>query len=104
MGQAIEQGSYHLGVAEDRGPFAEAEVGCDHDAGAMITGGLVTVGLLLGWYSWSAIGGAAALGMTLSWPASYAISRRIKRQDPNLDATKVDKVESVIPDPAAPEV
>lgn len=104
MGQAIKQGSYHLGVAKDRGPFAETEVGCDHDAGAMITGDLVTVVLLLGWRSWSAIGGAAALGMTLSWPASYAISRRIKRQDPNLDATKVDKVESVIPDPAAPEV
>mgnify|MGYP003651425654 CR=1 FL=1 len=51
MGQAIEQGSYHLGVAKDRGPFAETEVGCDHDAGAMITGDLVTVVLLLGWHS-----------------------------------------------------
>lgn len=31
MGQAIEQRSGHLGVAEDRGPFAEAEIrGNDH--------------------------------------------------------------------------
>ena len=72
--------------------------------GAMITGGLVTVVLSLGWYSWAAIGGAAALGVVLTWPASYAISRRIKRQDPNWDATKVDRVQGVIPDPSAPEV
>lgn len=72
--------------------------------GAMVTGGLVTVVLSLGWYSWPAIGGAAALGVVLTWPASYVISRRIKRQDPNWDATKVDRVEGVIPDPAAPEV
>ncbi|MDP3959504.1 MAG: hypothetical protein Q8Q26_05440 [Pseudorhodobacter sp.] len=72
--------------------------------GAMVTGGLVAVVLSLGWYSWPAIGGAAALGVALTWPASYAISRRIKRQDPNWDATKVDRVESVIPDPSAPEV
>lgn len=72
--------------------------------GAMITGGLVVVVLSLGWYSWPAIGGAAALGVALTWPASYVISRRIKRQDPNWDATKVDRVEGVIPDPSAPEV
>lgn len=72
--------------------------------GAMITGGLVAVVLSIGWYSWLAIGGAAALGVALTWPASYAISRRVKRQDPNWDATKVDQVDSVIPDPAAPEV
>lgn len=72
--------------------------------GAMITGGLVAIVLSLGWYSWPAIGGAAAVGVVLTWPASYAISRRIKQQDPNWDATKVDRVEGVIPDPAAPEV
>ncbi len=72
--------------------------------GAMVTGGLVAVVLSLGWYSWPAIGGAAALGVALTWPASYAVSRRIKRQDPNWDETKVDRVESVIPDPSAPEV
>jgi len=72
--------------------------------GAMVTGGLVIAVLSLGWYSWPAIGGAAALGFMLSWPASYAVSRRIKRQDPNWDATKVDRVAGVIPDPSAPEV
>ncbi len=72
--------------------------------GSMITGGLVTVVLWLDWYSWPAIMGAAALGFALSWPASYAISRRIKRQDPNWDATKVDRVKGVVPDSEAPEV
>jgi drug/metabolite transporter (DMT)-like permease len=72
--------------------------------GAIVTGTLVVIVLSFGWYSWPAIGGAAALGMALTWPASYAISRRIKNQDPNWDATKVDKVEGVIPDPSAPEV
>jgi hypothetical protein len=72
--------------------------------GAMIAGSLVIVILSLGWYSWPAIGGAAALGAVLTWPASYAISRRIKRQDPSWDATKVDQVEGIIPDPSAREV
>lgn len=72
--------------------------------GAIITGGLVAGVLSLGWYSWPAIGWAAALGVALTWPASYVISRRIKRQDPNWDATKVDRVEGVIPTPSAPEV
>lgn len=72
--------------------------------GALVTGGLVIVVLSVGWYSWPAIGGAAALGVALSWPASYAISRRIKRQDPNWDATKVDRVEGVIPNPSDREV
>lgn len=72
--------------------------------GAMVTGGLVAIVLSLGWYSWTAIGGATALGVALTWPASYAISRRIKRQDPNWDATKVDQVQGVIPDPSAREV
>jgi hypothetical protein len=29
MGQAVEQRGGHLGVAEDRGPLAEGEVGSD---------------------------------------------------------------------------
>ena len=36
MGEAVEQGGGHLGIAEDRGPFAEAEVGCDDDACALV--------------------------------------------------------------------
>ncbi len=36
MGKVVEQGGGHLGVTEHRGPFAEAEVGCDDDAGALV--------------------------------------------------------------------
>ena len=72
--------------------------------GSVVTGSLVTAVLVLGWYSWPAIGGAAGLGFLLSWPASYFISRRIKPQDPDWDETKVDRVQGVIPDPSAPEV
>ena len=72
--------------------------------GAMVTGSLVIAVLAMGWYSWPAIGGAAAVGFLLSWPASYLISRRIKRQDARWDETKVDRVEGIVPNPAAPEV
>ena len=34
--QAVEESGGHLGVAEDRGPFAEAEVGGDGDAGTLV--------------------------------------------------------------------
>jgi hypothetical protein len=36
VGQAVEERGGHLGVAEDRGPFAEAEIGGDGDAGALV--------------------------------------------------------------------
>ena len=36
VGQAVEERRGHLGVAKDRGPFAEAEVGGDDDAGAFV--------------------------------------------------------------------
>jgi hypothetical protein len=36
VGETIEQGGGHLGVAEDCGPLAEAEVGGDDDAGALV--------------------------------------------------------------------
>ena len=36
MGQAIEQRGGHLGIAEDAGPFAEAEVGGDDDTGMLV--------------------------------------------------------------------
>lgn len=72
--------------------------------GSALTGSLIIAVLSLGWYSWLAIGGAAATGFLLSWPASYLISRRIKRQDPAWDETRVDNVEGVIPDPSSKEV
>ncbi|MFN3972547.1 MAG: hypothetical protein ACK4GO_03230 [Gemmobacter sp.] len=72
--------------------------------GSLVTGTLIIVVLVLGWYSWPAIGGAALLGFVLSWPASYLVSRRIKRQDPAWDETRVDRVTGVVPDKTAPEV
>ena len=36
VGEPIEQGGRHLCVAEDRRPLAEAEIGCDDDAGALV--------------------------------------------------------------------
>ena len=34
--ETVEQGCSHFGVAEDRGPFAEAEIGGDGNAGALV--------------------------------------------------------------------
>ena len=36
MSKAIEQGRRHLGVSEDGGPFAEAEIRRDDDAGSLV--------------------------------------------------------------------
>ncbi len=72
--------------------------------GSVMTGTLIIVVLSMGWYSWPAIGGAAAIGFLHAWPVSYVISRRIKRQDPDWDETRVDKVQSSVPDPSAREV
>ncbi len=36
MREAVEQSGRHLGIAEDAGPFAEAEVGGDDYAGALV--------------------------------------------------------------------
>ena len=36
VGQAVEQRGGHLGIAEDAGPFAEAQVGRDDHAGALV--------------------------------------------------------------------
>ena len=36
MGEAIQQGGGHLCIAEDASPFAKAQVGGDHDAGALV--------------------------------------------------------------------
>ena len=36
MGEAVEQGYGHFGITEDRGPFTEAQIGGDHDAGALV--------------------------------------------------------------------
>ena len=36
VGQTVEQGRGHLGVAEDGRPFAEGEIGGDDDRGALV--------------------------------------------------------------------
>jgi hypothetical protein len=36
MGKPVEQRGRHLGVAKDAGPFAEAQVGRDDDAGVLV--------------------------------------------------------------------
>jgi hypothetical protein len=36
VGQSVEEGGGHLGVAEDGGPFAEAQIGCDNDVGPLV--------------------------------------------------------------------
>jgi len=72
--------------------------------GSLITGTLVTAVLVMGWYSWPAIGGAALVGFAVTWPLSYLFSRRIKRNDPHWDETRIDTVEGVIPDNSAREV
>ena len=51
--------------------------------GSVLVGGLVTLVLSLGYYTWLPIAAAVALGLLLTWPAAYAISRWIKHQDPH---------------------
>ena len=72
--------------------------------GSALTGGLIVAVLALGAYSWPAIGGTAATGFLLTWPASYAISRRIKRQDPGWDENRAAVADGMVPDPSAKEV
>ncbi len=36
MSKAVEQGGGHLCITEDHSPFAEAQVGGDHDASALV--------------------------------------------------------------------
>ena len=36
VSEAVEESGRHLGVTEDGGPFAEAEIGGDDDAGALV--------------------------------------------------------------------
>lgn len=53
--------------------------------GSVLVGGLVTIVLSIGFYSWTAIAAAAAIGLILTWPTAYIISRLIKRWDPGWD-------------------
>ncbi len=50
--------------------------------GPVLVGGLVIIVLWMGYYDWRAIAGAAGLGLLLTWPAAYVISRWVKLKDP----------------------
>lgn len=50
--------------------------------GSVLVGGPVIAVLTMGYYSWQPIVGAIAVGLLLTWPAAYAISRWIKLKDP----------------------
>lgn len=50
--------------------------------GSVLVGGLVIAVLSLGYYAWQPLAGAIAVGLLLTWPAAYAISRWIKLEDP----------------------
>ncbi len=71
--------------------------------GAVLTGGLVVIAFTFGLYGWPAILGAAIIGFGASWPVALMISRRIKRQDPAWDETRIERTDSV-PRPGSPEV
>jgi hypothetical protein len=70
--------------------------------GAVITGSLVVIAFTLGYYGWGAVLTAAVVGVLASWPAAYAISRRIKRDDPGFDHTRARP--GPLPDPGGREV
>jgi len=72
--------------------------------GAMLTGGFAITLFNFDLYAWGPIAGAALAGFALSWPVSYLISRRIKRQDSQWDHRKIKEVDSYVPDPKAQEV
>ena len=50
--------------------------------GSVLVGGLVIIFFSLGYYTWPSIALAALIGLVLTWPVAYAISRLIKRNDP----------------------
>ena len=72
--------------------------------GAVITGTLIVALFTFGFYSWPYIGLAAFLGFGLSWPAAFAISRRIKANDPEWNEKKIEKTDGIIPKAGAKEV
>lgn len=70
--------------------------------GAVLTGALAVTAMAFGWYGWLPLLGSAAIGILLSWPVAYLISRRIKREDPNWSAKAAQK--GPFPKPGAKEI
>ncbi|SFS15749.1 hypothetical protein [Yoonia litorea] len=71
--------------------------------GAVICGAIAIVAMSLGFYNWPVIIGGLIVGYALSWPVSYYVSRRIKRNDNGFDHRRVEDV-GPIPNPNAREV
>jgi membrane protein implicated in regulation of membrane protease activity len=73
--------------------------------GAITTGVPVIAVLALGFYQWEVIVPVALIGFfVLAWPASYWVSRQVKREDPDWRESAKDEVDRVIPERDAPEV
>ena len=70
--------------------------------GPVIAGGFIIILMSFGLYGWVYLLPAGVIGWLLGWPAGYAISRRIKRKDPNFDHKKGAN-DGILPDPSAPE-
>lgn len=71
--------------------------------GAVLVGSFVIVVFALGMFSMTTLFIAAVAGLLLTWPAAYVISRKIKREDPGWDETRLKRTDSV-PRPSDPEV
>ena len=50
--------------------------------GSVVTGSLIVLVMSMGWISWLAIGGTAAVGFVATSPISFIIARQIKRDQP----------------------
>ncbi|WP_439156312.1 hypothetical protein [Yoonia sp.] len=50
--------------------------------GSVLVGSLLIIVLSLGFYGWTPILAAVAVGLLLTWPSAYVISRWIKSADP----------------------
>lgn len=73
-------------------------------SGACVAGGLLIAAFALGYYSAWAFIVCGVIGALVAYPMGYAISRYIKREDPNWNHRKTPEKDGVLPDPNAPEV
>ena len=71
--------------------------------GSVLVGSFVIMLFAFGIFSLTTLFFAGAAGLLLAWPAAYVISRKIKRDDPGWDETRLDRTDGV-PRPGTPEV
>lgn len=71
--------------------------------GSVLVGSFVTVVFALGLFSVVTLIIAGGAGLLLTWPMAYFISRKIKREDPGWDETRLERTDSV-PRPGDREV